>query len=261
MEVRLPGLVSGDEDARHHRTRPALGPFDSVSLAWCSFFRRWSCRSPTSVSGLLVQRKTITATDCSTVFWASAVLGALFTLIGLMLAPLVARFYHEPQVTALFSVLALSFVVSGFGATQRSLLFRAMDFRSLELRLMVAGFVGAGIGIALAAAGAGPWALVGMAVAEGIVSTLLLWIFSPWRPRAAFSFESLRSFGPFGGRFAGAGVFTALSQNVDNVLVGRYLGPTSLGLYTLAYSVILVPLADRETAPAGFLYRFLAASG
>jgi O-antigen/teichoic acid export membrane protein len=129
------------------------------------------------------------------------------------------------------------------GSTHRSLLFRAMDFRSLELRLMVGALAGAVTGIALATAGAGPWALVGIELAQAVVSTVLMWALSRWRPSAAFSRASLRSLGPFGGRYVGASIFTTLNQNADNVLIGRYLGPSPLGLYTLAYSVILAPLS------------------
>ena len=103
---------------------------------------------------------------------------------------------------------------------------------------MVGGVVGGMAAIAVAAAGGGPWALIALELTQGAVSTGLLWVFSPWRPSLEFSRASLRSFGPYGTRFVGARVFTALSQNVDNFLVGRYLGPRPLGLYTLAYSTI-----------------------
>lgn len=196
----------------------------------------------------LVQRKTITEVECSTVFWASIALGVLFTAVGVAVSPLVADFYHQPRVGPLFAVLSFNFLITGLGSTHRSLLYRAMDFRSLELRLMIGGLLGGISGIALAAAGAGPWAIIVLQLVQGLVSTVLVVALGQWRPSAAFSLGSLRSLGPFGGRYVGTQVFTVLNMNADNLLIGRYLGASSLGLYTLAYSVILVPLS-RITNP------------
>src|SRR5579884_495171 len=81
----------------------------------------------------LVQKETISETDSSTVFWASVALGATMGLVLVALAPLIAGFYHTPEVRSLLDVLALSFFFTGLGSTHRSLQLRAMNFRVLEL--------------------------------------------------------------------------------------------------------------------------------
>jgi O-antigen/teichoic acid export membrane protein len=75
------------------------------------------------------------------------------------------------------------------------------------------------------------------------VSTVLLWSFSPWRPRFAFSRASLKSLGGFSGNVFAHRLLYYLHRNVDNLLIGRFLGPTSLGLYGFAYNVMLVPFS------------------
>jgi O-antigen/teichoic acid export membrane protein len=191
----------------------------------------------------LVQRRTINELDRSTVFWTSVAAGAVFTGVGIAAAPLVADFYHESAVAPLFAVLALSFVIAGAGSTQRSLLARAMDFRTLEIRLMFGVVVGAVVGVSLAVMGFGAWALIGQQLGAVVASTLLLWCLTGWRPKMMFSWRAARSLGAFGGRHVAGSTFLALNQNVDNLLVGRALGSAALGAYGLAYSVILVPLS------------------
>jgi PST family polysaccharide transporter len=191
----------------------------------------------------LIQRERLTEADRSTVFWASVGLGTAFTVAGVAASPIVGHFYHQHSVTPLFAVMSTTFLLTGLGCTQRSLLARAMDFKSLELRLIAGNIIGAIAGVALALEGFGAWAIVAQSLVSSFASLLLLWILTPWRPRLMFSATSLRSMVGFGTRYVGASTFKTASQNLDNVLVGHYLGAAALGLYALAYSVILVPIS------------------
>jgi polysaccharide transporter, PST family len=189
-----------------------------------------------------VQAKKLTEVGLSTVFWTSILGGAVFSAIGIMSAGAIASFFHEPRVKPLVMVLSLSFLITSLGSTHRSLLARRMDFRSLELRFLAGVLVGAAVGITAALAGLGPWALILQEIALAAVSTGLLWLMMPWRPRRVFSFPDLRSLGVFGLRSVGGSLFGTMNQNADNLLVGKVLGASALGIYSLAYSAILLPL-------------------
>jgi O-antigen/teichoic acid export membrane protein len=109
---------------------------------------------------------------------------------------------------------------------------------------MMAGvFVGGVLGVALAAAGYGPWAIIGQQIAAVAVSTVLLWGFASWRPRFTYSVASLRSLGGFSAKVFGTRILFYLNRNLDNLLVGKALGARALGLYALAYNVMLSPLS------------------
>jgi O-antigen/teichoic acid export membrane protein len=190
----------------------------------------------------LVQRRVLEPGDRSTVFWASVAAGVLLSITGAAVSPLIADFYGNPAVGPLVAVLSLSFAITSFGATHRSLLSRAMNFRSLELRLVVGTVVAGVTAIVLAASGFGAWAFVGSELAMATVSTILLWSLLSWRPRFYFSVEKLRTFGTFGLRALGGATFTNLSRNVDNILIGRYIGAYALGLYAFAYNLMLASL-------------------
>jgi O-antigen/teichoic acid export membrane protein len=196
----------------------------------------------------LVQRRTITDEEVSTVFWASLAVGAAFSAIGVLAAGAIAKFYGEPAVGPLAAVLAVSFFVSAIGMTQSQLLHRELRYRSLELRTMAATLAGAVAGVAAAFAGWGAWALILQQLVFTCVASTLVWLVSDWRPSRRFSFASLRELGSFGGQVSGSVFFTQLTQNVDNVLIGRYLGAAALGTYSLAYSVMLAPFT-RLTSP------------
>lgn len=200
--------------------------------------------SDLSLGAALVQRARITARDLSTVFWVSVGVGVTCTLVGVAVAPLVADFYREPAVQPLFIAVSVSFVIVSLGATQEALLVRAMDFRSLEIRQMVAALLGAAAAIAVAAAGGGAWAIILQQVVVVAVSTVMMWVVTPWRPRFMFSRASLQDLGTFGGNVFGSRLIFYLNRNADSLLIGRFLGPAALGAYSLAYNVILLPFSQ-----------------
>ena len=192
----------------------------------------------------LVQRRNLSEDDRSTVFWTSAGVGLIFTLGGIAASPLVADFYGEPAVASLFAAFSLSFVVTSLASTQSALLIREMNFRSLELRKMASYVSGGGVGIGVAAAGYGAWAIIAQQLVAAVVSTVLLILLSPWRPRFVYSLDSLKRLGAFSGNVFGARLLFYFNRNADNLLIGRFLGPTALGAYTVSYNVMLTPMSD-----------------
>jgi O-antigen/teichoic acid export membrane protein len=190
----------------------------------------------------LVQRREITEEDRSTVFWTSAGVGVLLTLAGVVLAAPLASFYGEPEVQPLFAALSISFVVTSLGATHAALLHRDMQYRAISLRIAASTISGGVAGVSFAAAGYGPWALIVGQLVIAVVSTSLLWFSLPWRPRLVFSLRSLRDLGTFGVRIFGVRVLEYARINGDKLLVGRVLGSASLGVYTVAFNIQLLPI-------------------
>jgi O-antigen/teichoic acid export membrane protein len=179
----------------------------------------------------LIQRPEITEDHRSTIFWLTT-----------------AGFYDEPAVTNIFRVLSLTFVITALGATHSALLTRAMDFRGLELRqigAVTAGAVTAIVGVVL---GWGLWAVVAQQIAVAIASTVLLWACTGWYPRLRFSRPALNEMAGFSANVFGTRLLFYADRNVDNLLIGRFIGATALGLYAVAYNLMLVPL-ERIAGP------------
>ena len=194
-----------------------------------------------ALGAALVQRRDVVEADYSTVFWTNAVLGVLCTLAGIGLSGPIASFYGEPEVRPLFLVLSLGFMIAALGSTQIAVLTRSLDFRSLEISFIGGALAGAAVAVGIAAWGKGPWALVAQQLATAVASVALLWVFSSWRPRFVFSRTSLRELGGFGASMFGTRLLFYVHRNVDNLLIGRFLGASPLGAYALAYNLVLLP--------------------
>ena len=134
---------------------------------------------------------------------------------------------------------------------QVHLLVREMDFRALEIRSLIATAAGAAAAIGVAAYGGGAWALIVQPLVYFSVSLVLLWRFSPWRPQMVFSRASLREMRGFGGNVSGTMMMAQLTQNTDNVLIGKFLGASALGLYGFGVQPDHAPPHSRRRAAAG----------
>jgi len=201
-----------------------------------------------ALGAALVQRRDISEEDRSTAFWTSIAVGALFTLIGVACSPLIADFYGEPEVQPLVAAMSGGFLLLSLSQVQEALLMREMQFRSLEIRVMIGVAFGGAAGIAVAAAGGGAWAIVAQQLAYATASAAILWVASPWRPTRQWSRAALRRLLSFSGYLFGHRLLYFTHRNIDNLLIGKFLGPTSLGYYVIAYNVMLSPLS-RVAAP------------
>jgi O-antigen/teichoic acid export membrane protein len=199
--------------------------------------------SDMALGAALVQRKELGEHDRATAFWTSVAAGVVFTLIGIAVADPIAHFYGEPDVRPLLMVLSSTFLISSIATTHEALLVRDMQFRAVELRVMVGLLCGAAAGVTTALTDGGPWAIIAQQVVTALVTTALIVKRSPWRPSLRFSRAALRDLSGFSGFVLGHRLLYYVHRNADNLLIGRFVGAAGLGVYSLAYNVMLIPFS------------------
>jgi O-antigen/teichoic acid export membrane protein len=199
--------------------------------------------SDLALGAAIVQRPVLTEDDRSTAFWMAIGAGVLFTAVGIAVAHPMAAFYGRAEVSQLCMALSATFIIVSLATTHEAVLVRDMEFGKLERRTMVATFVGAIAGIVVAVLTHSAWAIIAQQVAEAIVSTTLLWVVSPWRPSFRFSKTSLHELGGFSAFLVGHRLLYYFHRNADNLLIGKFVGASALGAYSLAYNIMLFPFA------------------
>jgi O-antigen/teichoic acid export membrane protein len=199
--------------------------------------------SDMAMGAALIQRKTLSALDRDTAFWVTLTGGVVFTILGAVLAGPIASLYGEPDAKPLLMALSATFVITALGATQQSLMLRDMDFRRVEMLPMLGAVAGGIAGVTLAVLGTGAWAIISQQLATTLATTLLVWVRSQWRPRFAFSMQSVRHLGSFSAYMLGHRMLFYLQMNADRFLIGRFLGTAALGTYAVSYNTIVQPAA------------------
>jgi len=192
------------------------------------------------VGPALVQRSVLKSAHIRAAFTLSLLLGGTLTLLIWTTAPLIERFFRL-EVGEVLRALAPTFFLKGVSIVPRALLQREMRFRALamiESVSYIAGYVG--VGIPLAAFGFRVWALVGAHFTEVVVSSVGTLLLRPHDLRPIVDSHSMYHLLAFGGGYTIARIANYVSTQVDKLIVGRWLGAYSLGIYSRSYYLVNV---------------------
>lgn len=196
---------------------------------------------------LIVGKPEELAARAQTVFSWTIVMGVVLSALTALGSPFVAAFFHQGSaLAALISVLGLNFFVRSLGATHYALARKELDYRARTFAegsdVVTRGIVG----IALALTGFGAWSLVIGYLVGSSALAITVWRLVPFRPRVRLSREHLGELLSFGGTLTLVNIGAAIAHEMDYLFVGRVLGPTSLGLYTIGFrlpELLIVNLA------------------
>jgi O-antigen/teichoic acid export membrane protein len=236
-----------------------LTPAEFGTAAAALFFIQLSSRlADFGFTAALVRAKTITERHLSSVFVMSILIG--IASFGLLtgLAPLVERFYGIPATGEILRVAAISFLISPFGAIPNALLDRQTRYRERAIVDWYYSLTFAVLGLVLAWLGFSYWSLVYARVAAVAAQVATQCYFAPWRPSIAFSTEAVREIASFAIGMHIKRLLEFTAGNFDNVIVGKLMGVTALGLYDKAYSTMNRILNRLTTGGPGVMYRIFA---
>lgn len=174
---------------------------------------------------------------------ASLNLAAAVVLGGLtwVLAPWLADFFHADALAGILRLLGVGLVVKALAIVPRAMQSRALTFRAIATADVAGAAAGAGSAVVAALAGLGASSVVAQVVVMDAVTAVVL-LRAQRGPVPNLALGELRPLLPFGLRILATNGIAYLSRNADNVLVGRFLGVTSLSFYAMAYRVLVIPV-------------------
>lgn len=167
----------------------------------------------------------------------NAALALTLCVLGVLTAPLVAGFFGVPEEAGLFRLAALNVLITGMGNVQDGVLMRGLDFRRRTIPLLLRAAVRAAVGVGLALVGLGAASLVIAFLAGSVAWTASLWLLVPLRPTFELDRSVVRSMAGYGSGAVMLEIVAAITNRVDAVVIGRTLGETALGLYSVAYRI------------------------
>lgn len=197
------------------------------------------------ISNAIIQRQSVTHEQLSSLYWLNLASGLVIALIVIAAAPLIAHFYAEPRMTEMLWVLSSVFVIVGLGNQYRVLSQKALEFAFMARIEVAAAAVSFLVAVMLAAQGAGVYALIAAMIAQALVSSmcyLLTGLYRHHRPALLYRHDELKGFFSFGLFQMGEKSINYLSANIDNILIGKFLGMQALGFYNLAWQLCIFPV-------------------
>lgn len=197
----------------------------------------------TGINVFLIQEKDETKTYLDSAWVVSMIRGTLIALLILTISPLVLTFFKTPQVANLLYLVAAVAFTRGFinpmeVSFQKNLAFVKVFFFQGSLYLIDAG-VAIGLGILTRSESA---MIISMLVAA-VTEVILSFVIFKERPMLHLDKEKFLKVINSGKWITGAGIFSYIFMNIDNVVVGRFLGTTNLGFYQQAYTISTLPVS------------------
>lgn len=181
----------------------------------------------------LIQKKGATAKDFFSVLYFNIGLSCLLYLILFVCAPLISKFYGSGYeiLTPVLRVLGLRIILTAVNSVQQAYVSRKMIFRKFFISTLGGTIGSAIVGISMAYAGYGVWALVAQYLTNTFVSTLTLFFVLKKKPQFVFSISSIKELFPYGIRILGTGLLITGYQELRALIIGKVYSSSDLAYY------------------------------
>lgn len=219
-----------------------LSPKDFGLIGMALVFTRFANMAKgLGLGGAVIQRLYCTHEELSSIFWLNVIVSLFFSIAVAIISPLGAAFYHQPVLTSVIVVLAANVFLSSLNSVHNSLMRKTLRFKTLaliEISVLILSYSGA---VITAYFGWEIWSLVTRIILSTFFLVIFTWYFSNWLPGWHFNFGETISYLSYGGYLSLTNIFYFFTQNIDFILVGKYIGPETLGIYTIAFNLTVMP--------------------
>lgn len=247
-----------------------LSPSEYGLIAIVSVFLTFfQVLSDLGIGPAIIQYRDLEESDYSALLTFSAILGLCLAALFCLAAVPIARFYGDNRLIGLCCFSSISLFFSALNMVPNGVLLKRQQFLNVGIRLIVVTVASGGFATVLALSGFGAYALAANAVLNTMFVTL--WNISATRlPIGNVHFlKPLKKIASYSAYQAGFGVVNYLSRNLDNMLIGKFLGVSALGVYDKSYrlttypniylagiaSSVLQPYLAEYQEDSSFLYR------
>lgn len=194
------------------------------------------------IGGALIQSPNLDNATVRKLFGFLIIANVPLFILVFILSPIFANFFDAEKLTHIIRVLDFQILISVFSVIPIAMLKRQMDFKRLSFVELAAAIIGSLTALGMALSGFGVWSLVAANLATTIVLALsaVLIVGPPQQP--SFRFSGIRAQLAFAARSVTSNFISYLYTQSDTIIIGRIIGNTQLGYYTVANNLALLPM-------------------
>lgn len=182
----------------------------------------------------LANKKNITHQDYNAVFWFSSGLSLCLYILLFLCAPLIADFYHTPELTPLARYSFFSFFIASLGTSQNAYLFRNLQVKQKTMSSIIGLIVSGIIGITMAYNGFSYWGIATQNLIYISTTTACYWYFSPWRPTLHIDLTPLKGMVSFSTKLLVTNIFNHINNNLFSIILGKFYSEKEVGFFNQA---------------------------
>lgn len=180
----------------------------------------------------LIQKKDSTPTDYSTILYVCLGVSVVIYLILFFTAPIIAVAFETPIVTPVIRVMALTLIVNAVKSILTAYISNTLQFKKLFISTISGTVFSAVVGIGMAMAGFGVWALVAQQMINALVGTVALFITTKFKFLWTFSYKSFKELFGYGWKIFVTSIITVIYDEINPFIVGLKFSTVDLSFYT-----------------------------
>jgi len=194
------------------------------------------------LSQALVQRKNICERHINSIFTINFSISIILSILTIMFSKDISIFFNTPESKNVFRALSAIFIITSFEVIPLSLLKREIRYKTISLIEFIAGGCQTGITLVMAILGFRYWSLVCGLLSKQVLKFILLNYRVKWVPRIKYEHKCVKEIFNFGWWNFLLAQSNFLSHYLDKFIIGKFLGPISLGYYDKAFSLAFMPI-------------------
>lgn len=192
-------------------------------------------------STALIRKPDANEKEFSTVFFFNIVVAIFFYVALFISAPYIADFFNQPVLRPIVRVQAVTLIVNSLIVVQVAMLTIKLDFKSLAKRSVCATLISGLVGVSMAYAGFGVWALVFQNVLSSIINLIYTCWICRWIPRERFNIQAFKELGAFGSKLLASGLIHTIYVHLTTLAIGKFYSPKDLGYYSRGQQIAELP--------------------
>ena len=189
----------------------------------------------------LIRAKEVTRDAESTIFWTAATTGLALAILLAAFAHPIGYLFGRPEVTPFLLGFTPLFLLVTAAVVPTARLQREGKIKSMAAIETASAFFGMGVVLCGSFAGWGAWSLVAQQLSMWLCRFSLVLVVTRFLPNFVWHYSLVKSSFKFGVGIVGSAAFGFLSGNLDNVMIGAFLGTSVLGYYAIAWQIINIP--------------------
>lgn len=174
-----------------------------------------------------------------TAFTLGTLRGVFVSLVVLAASWPFSHIYDDQRLIPLVIALSLGPIARSLYNPRMVEQMRQMNFRRNFLAEFLGKLASAILAIIVVYLGGGYWAIVVGSVTSNTATTAISYMLAPYRP--VITLSRFREFFHFLGWFSSAQIFSAISWQLDRILLGYFVSKPDLGRYTMASDLAALP--------------------
>lgn len=198
----------------------------TIMITFCNIF------ISNGFGNALVQSKNAEVSTYNAMFYYSFASAVLLYAVIFLTAPLVAYYFDLDILVPVIRVMGLRIVIASLNTIQHAYLVRRLEFKKFFITTFFGTVISAAVGIAMAYAGFGIWALVGQYLTNVTIDTILLYFTCGWKPGQKSDWRGAAKILPFGFKLLLSALIKNIYNEISGLIIGKRFSVTDLAYYS-----------------------------